>query len=281
MDVEREWLDLVASVLASPLVSLPEERLARALMVTFDAPGCAFHCRPGPHTAVQRVYPETLFSPAQRAEWLRLSVEAPACHPLLHYYLCTGDAAPRQVADVPAVLAGPAVRARWAELSRCHGIEHQLAIPLPATDGPRWFVLGRDRPFPADRVLLACRVQRIVVGLDRQVAALRTVLARAPDRAGAPRPEDRGAPARACRVRDTRPPAVAADTDLTPRELAVLTLVAEGLTAAATARRLVVAERTVHKHLERGYAKLGVSDRVSAVLRAQRLGILPAPAAAP
>jgi ATP/maltotriose-dependent transcriptional regulator MalT len=31
----------------------------------------------------------------------------------------------------------------------------------------------------------------------------------------------------------------------------------------------------VHKHLERAYSKLGVSDRVSAVLRAQGLGILP------
>jgi DNA-binding NarL/FixJ family response regulator len=62
---------------------------------------------------------------------------------------------------------------------------------------------------------------------------------------------------------------------LTPRELSVLALVADGLTAAATARRLLVAERTVHKHLERIYAKLCVSDRVSAVLRAQRLGILP------
>ena len=33
----------------------------------------------------------------------------------------------------------------------------------------------------------------------------------------------------------------------------------------------------MHKHLERVYAKFGVSDRVSAVLRAQRLGILPEP----
>ena len=64
---------------------------------------------------------------------------------------------------------------------------------------------------------------------------------------------------------------------LTPRELSVLVLVADGLTAAATARRLLVAERTVHKHLERIYAKLGVSDRVSAVLCAQRLGVLPEP----
>ena len=28
MDVEREWLDLVASVLAAPLTTLPEKRVA-------------------------------------------------------------------------------------------------------------------------------------------------------------------------------------------------------------------------------------------------------------
>ncbi|MHC8504121.1 LuxR C-terminal-related transcriptional regulator [Pseudonocardia artemisiae] len=39
-------------------------------------------------------------------------------------------------------------------------------------------------------------------------------------------------------------------------------------------RRLAIAERTVHKHLQRTYAKLGVTDRLSAVLRAQRLGLL-------
>ena len=238
MDVEREWLDLVASVLAAPLTTLPEKRLANALMTTFDAPACAFHTRPGPE-----------------AEWLRLVVEDPACCPLLHYYLSTGDTAPQQVADVPSVFAGPRVRARWVELSRCHGFEHQLAIPLPAgVDGPRWFVLGRPEPFAADRMALARRVQRLIVGLDRQAVAL----TRWQNRAAC---SDAGA--------------VAAGVRLTPRELAGLTLVADGLTAAAAARRLVVAERTVHKHLERVYAKFGVSDRVSAVLRAQRLGILP------
>jgi len=78
-----------------------------------------------------------------------------------------------------------------------------------------------------------------------------------------------------CRAPEPEAGAVAADVHLTPRELSVLALVSDGLTAAAVARRLMVAERTVHKHLERTYAKLGVSDRVSAVLRAQRLRILP------
>jgi DNA-binding CsgD family transcriptional regulator len=255
VDVEREWLDLVAGVLAAPLTSLPEERLARTLMATFDAPGCAFHCRAAPDTVLQRIYPDDLFSAAQEAEWLRLCVEDPACHPLLHYYLSTGDMGPQQVADVPSVFAGPRVRARWVELSRVHGFEHQLAIPLPVTgEGQRWFVLGRTEPFAADRMQLARRVQRLIVGLDRQAVALTRWQHRATL-------SDAGA--------------VASIVHLTPRELAVLSVVADGLTAAATARRLVVAERTVHKHLERVYAKLGVSDRVSAVLRAQRLGILP------
>jgi DNA-binding CsgD family transcriptional regulator len=257
VDVEREWLDLVTSVLATPLTFLPEERIAKALMATFDAPACAFHCRSGPDTVVQRIYPEGRFSAEQQAEWLRLSIEEPTCCPLLHYYLRTGDMAPQQVADVPSMFAGPRVRARWVELSRCHGFEHQLAIPLPVDcEGPRWFVLGRAEPFDADRMQLARRVQRLIVGLDRQAVAL----TRWQHPATLP---DAGA--------------VAAIVHLTPRELAVLSLVADGLTAAAAARRLVVAERTVHKHLERVYAKFGVSDRVSAVLRAQRLGILAEP----
>jgi len=64
---------------------------------------------------------------------------------------------------------------------------------------------------------------------------------------------------------------------LTAREVAVLALVADGHTAGAGARRLLIGERTVHKHLQHLYAKLGVTDRLSAVLTAQRLGILPPP----
>jgi DNA-binding CsgD family transcriptional regulator len=254
VDVEREWLDLVASLLSTPLTTLPEAGIASTLMATFDAPACAFHCRPGPETVIQRMYPEGLFSADRQAEWIRLSIEQPSLHPLLSYYLGTGDMSPQQVADVPSVFAGPRARGQWVELGRCHGFEHQLAIPLPVgADGPRWFVLGRSDAFAPGPMLLARRVQRLIVGLDRQAMAL----TRWQNRATTPEA------------------ALGAAVSLTPRELSVLTLVADGLTAAAAARRLVVAERTVHKHLERIYAKFGVSDRVSAVLRAQRLGILP------
>jgi DNA-binding CsgD family transcriptional regulator len=255
VDAERQWLELMGHVMAAPLTVLPEEHIAAALKATFDAPACCFHTRADPHTVVQRIYPPTMFSAELQAEWLRLAVEEPTRHPLLRYYLATADLTPQQVADVPPRMAGPWARAHWAELSRGHGIEHQLAIPLPlSTEGLRWFVLGRAEAFEAERMHLARRVQKLIAGLDRQAAALRQWQRRAPQPNSA---------------------AVATDVRLTPRELSVLTLVADGLTAAAVARRLVVAERTVHKHLERAYAKLGVSDRVSAVLRAQRLGILP------
>jgi DNA-binding CsgD family transcriptional regulator len=52
---------------------------------------------------------------------------------------------------------------------------------------------------------------------------------------------------------------------LTCRQLAVLQLLADGLTAVAIGRRLGTSPRTVHKHLEHIYRKLGASDRVTAV----------------
>ncbi len=64
-------------------------------------------------------------------------------------------------------------------------------------------------------------------------------------------------------------PDAARDIQLTPRELAVLALLAEGLTAASIGRRLMITERTVHKHLQHSYTKLGV-------LHAQHIGLLPA-----
>ncbi|MFC5952617.1 response regulator transcription factor [Pseudonocardia lutea] len=69
-------------------------------------------------------------------------------------------------------------------------------------------------------------------------------------------------------------PEVVRSVELTPRELAVLGLLAEGMAARAIARRLGITPRTVQKHLERCYTKLGVSDRISAVLRAQRFGLV-------
>jgi PAS domain S-box-containing protein len=61
---------------------------------------------------------------------------------------------------------------------------------------------------------------------------------------------------------------------LTPRELEVLQLAAQGLSARSTAERLVVSPGTVRTHFENIYPKLGVSDKASAVAVALRLGLI-------
>lgn len=56
---------------------------------------------------------------------------------------------------------------------------------------------------------------------------------------------------------------------LTPKELEVLTLLAEGLSNKALAKRLNVGEKTVKTHVSSVLAKLGLKDRTRAALYAQ------------
>jgi two-component system nitrate/nitrite response regulator NarL len=64
------------------------------------------------------------------------------------------------------------------------------------------------------------------------------------------------------------------DPLLTKRELEILRLAAEGLSAPEIASRLVVSVTTVKTHLQHVYAKLEVSDRTAAVAQAIRRGLL-------
>jgi PAS domain S-box-containing protein len=61
---------------------------------------------------------------------------------------------------------------------------------------------------------------------------------------------------------------------LTGRQLEVLTLAAQGLSAHAIADRLSVSPATVRTHFQNIYPKLGVPDKASAVARALRLGLI-------
>ena len=61
---------------------------------------------------------------------------------------------------------------------------------------------------------------------------------------------------------------------LSARERQVLSLVAVGLPNKSIARRLTISEKTVKAHLTRVFSVLGVSDRTSAALWAQRHGLI-------
>jgi DNA-binding CsgD family transcriptional regulator len=107
----------------------------------------------------------------------------------------------------------------------------------------------------------------------------------APDQDRGLRPTDRAALAAArhapgllraaSRIRplSTAVPASTGPGDLTPREVEVLRLLAQGLTDAQIADRLVVSRRTVHAHLRAVYRKLDVGSRSAATRWALEHGI--------
>jgi DNA-binding NarL/FixJ family response regulator len=61
---------------------------------------------------------------------------------------------------------------------------------------------------------------------------------------------------------------------LTPREMDVLRLLAEGLHNRTIAERLDINERTVKYHVSAIIAKLEASNRTDAVMRAVELGLV-------
>jgi DNA-binding CsgD family transcriptional regulator len=247
---EHEWLELVGEVMAAPLVELPTERIAMQLARSFHAVGCAYSTRRDDGPVIPEIYPLTETFGGHRAQIEELAPrEAPNIHPILMFYRATGVSGGfMQVADVPEWLIEPGALPAWYELARPWGCADQLALPVHLRpNGHRAFVIGRDTPFSQREMELGARVWRLLIGLDRQVQAF-----------GRMRP----------------PTDVAQDLRLTPREVTVLGLLVEGLTAGAIARRLTIGERTVQKHLEHAYTKLGVGDRLSAVLRAQHLGLI-------
>lgn len=232
------------------------EELMRALggdvVVAKD---CEWAADDGPVQAWRRGEGNAADVPSRRAA--RLIREG---YPFAGHYSTGQDRAPRTAAQL--------IGARWRNsetasvLRECLGTEHMLGLPLPGRGDPvRGFLIHRAGPDFDERAL---RYAAAIQPLLRAAVAQHELLTgyAAPGVEGADRGAAHPSGARTC------------DLGLTPRETAVLRLLAEGLPAQTIGRRLHVSVRTVHKHLQSVYRKLDAPDRLSAVLHAQRLGLL-------
>jgi DNA-binding NarL/FixJ family response regulator len=244
-DIERRyapWPDLVAELLTDqPTNGFPRQAVEAALLETF---GCrmTWNWREADGTTgFEMVGPWNLGGAEDQIVEGWIEHGGLDIHPLLRWFAASRDTRAMTSGRVPRSIATDECLGVIREILEPYESEQQLSIPF-RIDGAehRAYVLARSKEdFSDDDLAVARRVQPLLELLDRQA-----------------------------RILEQRRPAT---TDsLTGRELATLALLADGLTAVAIAHRLAVSPRTVNKHLEHLYRKLGVRDRLQAVLVAGR-----------
>lgn len=118
-------------------------------------------------------------------------------------------------------------------------------------------------------------IRRVLIGespLNQEVGMrlLRRLIEEAPKEQ--PAEEERAAPSARRFEREAGPSAL---ESLSPREVEVLRLMLRGKANQEISRELFVSVSTVKKHVRHVISKLGVSDRVQAVVRAIELGLRP------
>jgi DNA-binding CsgD family transcriptional regulator len=239
-------VDAVADVLSEPDVDAARDRLAAALLAATGAELAA-------RVSVGALGDVALHLHGRFAHPDPASLPSAADirrHPLFRYRAETGAGGTTTLLEV--------VRGGWPVDETTLGIFDALALSmhqaeLAMTIGHAysgWTLIAPTRISPLQlRPLI--EHERLLRGLDRHIELLARVDAQ-------PTP---AADARPC--------------PLTPRELVVLRLMAASRTAAAIGAQLGVSPRTVHKHQEHLYRKLGARDRLEAVLVGQRTGLPP------
>jgi DNA-binding CsgD family transcriptional regulator len=201
---------------------------------------------PTPNDVVSIMQPE---APELLGRWTELAHE----NPLLRHHRRTLDGRAYRFSDVITRRRLHAL-ALYREIYAPLGVEYQLAFTLPASsDRVLAIALSRcerdysdaerDLANEARPFLIQAYLNAIAYSLLRALAA------------------DDGAPSlQALRA-----------AGLTRREAEVLRLVALGRSNRHAASELGISGRTVGKHLEHGFRKLGVRDRSSAALRVWEL----------
>jgi len=196
-----------------------------------------------------------------RPEVISALARVAGSHPMLQSYRdCPWDLRPRRMSDLIAPRAWRSHPA-YAEALTLLGDQHRYQATInvtPFRDGSwsGWSFLRAGRDFTDDEMETATRLQPVLMALDHATAR---AFARADP--GLEPPAPRGAEA-------------ADRAGLTLRESHVLKLLATGLTADAIGRVCRISPRTVRKHLQNIYAKLGCHDRLMAVSRAAELNLI-------
>jgi DNA-binding CsgD family transcriptional regulator len=181
-------------------------------------------------------------------------------NPLAEWHLRTRDGRPLRFSDIVTAEqfhATDLYREVYAQI----GVEYQIAFTLPSpSERILAIALSRSHEDYTD-------TERDLLALARPhlIQAYRNVLEFSDRRRQANHSEAQGPDEGELR-----------SLGLTPAQARVLRRIAMGSSTDGLARELGIAPRTVHKHLERIYARLGVADRAGAAERAWAAGS-PAP----
>ncbi len=200
-----------------------------------------------------------VISPPQPPELHRAFGEFAFQNPLMARYMRSLDGRAYRFSDVISVEDYHRLDL-YQRLYKTMGVEHQISFTLPATPGRVLAIaLSRgDRNYSDEERDLINRARPFLIQAWRNAiehTALRDELAaRAP----------------ATHLPSSVPPTAFADHGLTARETDVLVLVARGRSNRDTAAILGISPRTVQKHLENCFRKLGVRDRSAAAELAWR-----------
>lgn len=241
------WLETIGDLLLEPLTTMPRDVICHQLAATFDVTAALqvasdehgrqhFHCQPA-----------DAFRPLNQRMERWTSGGLAAGHAVLRWYQVTENAAPMTMGRVPTALVPRRAREPVVAPLRPLGLEQQLWI-LTRRRGPLQggFAVGRASSDFSDEDLVVARyVQRALIGLEMQILIMQQFVRRAP-----------------------------AELELTGREQAVLGLICAGHATRTAAGQLGCSPRTIDKHLERIYRKLGVRDRVNAVRVAHLSGLI-------
>jgi len=240
-----DWLCSVMELLREPMMTMPTQKILDRLRMCYDSTAASWNWRnPNGETGMTFTPKDiVLVPPARDAGPAGARGDA---HPLIMWFV------PDHNATSPAHSTKPTTAVSDNQWLSQLGMECQLRIPyrLDGATSRTYSVARGGKEYSDNDLTLAWHIQQSLITVDQQIGVLAR-LSTGPDVA-----------------------ATAADFQLTGRELAVLQLLAEGRTTRASARRLGCAPRTVEKHLERCFRKLGVRDRINAVRVATQAGLV-------